>query len=71
MLYHKIKMESTSFVDKKKRPVGYMNFGFKSNLHLHSMNYCHRLKVTYTIWFNQLISNQLEVTFSYSHGGHK
>ena len=40
-------------------------------LHLHSMNYCHRLKVTYTIWFNQLISNQLEVTFSYSHGGHK
>ena len=32
MLYHKIKMESTSFVDKKKRPVGYMNFGFKSNL---------------------------------------
>ena len=31
MLYHKIKMESTSFVDKKKRLVGYMNFSFKSN----------------------------------------
>ena len=32
-------------------------------LHPYIVNYYHRSKVTYTIWFDQSISNQLEVTF--------
>ena len=32
-------------------------------LHLRNMSYYHRSKVTYTTWFDQSISNQLEITF--------